>query len=69
MGWGIDFNTREGMSNATPYRVIQSIPKITSMPPSAKRISSVLMILLPSLIGIFLMTWFEATFPPGVDII
>jgi hypothetical protein len=47
---------RKGRSKVTPCRVIQSTPKITSMPSSAKRIKSVMMILLPYLIGTFLMS-------------
>jgi hypothetical protein len=50
----------EERSKITPCRVIQSTPKMISMPSSAKRIKSVLMILLPNLIGTFLMSWFEA---------
>jgi hypothetical protein len=46
---------QEERSKVTPFRVIQSTPKIISMPSSAKRIKSVLMILLPNLIGTFLM--------------
>jgi hypothetical protein len=47
---------REGRSKVTPCRVIQSTPKIISMPSSANRIKSVLKILLPNLIGTFLMS-------------
>jgi hypothetical protein len=43
-------------SKVTPCQVIQSTPKMISMPSSAKRIKLVLMILLPNLIGTFLMS-------------
>jgi hypothetical protein len=45
---------RDERSKVTPCRVIQSTPKMISMPSSAKRIKSVLMILQPNLTGTFL---------------
>ena len=66
-----EFNSiaQEEISKIAPYRFIQSIPKIISMPSSASRIKSILKILLPNFIGTFLMIWFDAILPPGVDII
>jgi hypothetical protein len=60
---------REERSKVTPCRVIQSTTKMILMPSIAKRIKSVLMILLPNLIGTFLMSLFEEILPPGVAII
>jgi hypothetical protein len=46
---------QEERSKVISCRVIQSTPKMISMPSSAKRIKSVLMTLLSNLIGTFLM--------------
>ena len=63
------FTVHEEISSMTWCWVIQSIPRIISMPSSARRIRSVLMIMLPNLIGTSRIIWLEAILPPSIQII